>query len=363
MPAYYNEIDAFAAAWLRELIARNLIAPGDVDERSIEIVRPADLTGYTQCHFFAGIGVWSHALRSAGWSDDRPVWTGSCPCQPFSAAGKGDGFSDERHLWPVWYRLISECRPGVVFGEQVAERVGPAWLDLVHADMEAAGYAVGALDLSAAGLGAPHRRQRFFFVADAASERWAARELPRPHLVSDGLQSPQCGAADRMAHPDCRGSSTGRIHRRREATEERTGRTAPGHCVAGELAHAEGDGRIEGQTESAWIERRSDVGERSATGFLADTDVSKQGRGELGLHSQDRSGDGAAAIGELTNGFWADAEWLACSDGKARPVEPGSFPLAHGAPARVGRLRGYGNAIVAPQAAAFIEAYLDVAGK
>ena len=59
------------------------------------------------------------------------------------------------------------------------------------------------------------------------------------------------------------------------------------------------------------------------------------------------------------NGFWGNAEWLACIDGKARAVEPGTFPLAHGAPARVGRLRAYGNAIVAPVAAEFIGAYID----
>ena len=108
MTAYYNEIDPYAAQWLRNLIDAGHIAPGDVDERSIEDVLPTDLAGYTQCHFFAGIGVWSLALRRAGWSDDRPVWTGSCPCQPFSAAGKGVGFDDERHLWPAFHWLIQQ---------------------------------------------------------------------------------------------------------------------------------------------------------------------------------------------------------------------------------------------------------------
>ncbi|MDF3756458.1 DNA cytosine methyltransferase, partial [Enterobacter hormaechei] len=141
--AYYNEIDPFAAQWLRNLIAGGHIAPGEVDERSIEDVTPDDLRGFTQCHFFAGIGVWSHSLRLSGWPDDKPVWTGPCPCQPFSAAGKGDGFADERHLWPHFFHLISERRPQHVFGEQVASGNASAWFDLVQADLEGMGYAFG----------------------------------------------------------------------------------------------------------------------------------------------------------------------------------------------------------------------------
>src|ERR1700690_1142732 len=116
---YYNENDPFAAAWLRELIKAGLIPNGTVDERSIEDVLPNELAEYTQCHFFAGIGGWSLALRLAGWSDDEPVWTGSCPCQPFSTAGKRTGTTDERPLWPAFFHLIDQCKPSVVFGEQV----------------------------------------------------------------------------------------------------------------------------------------------------------------------------------------------------------------------------------------------------
>ena len=121
--AYYNEFDRFAAAWLRELIAAGHIPAGDVDERSIADVTPGDLAGYAQCHFFAGIGGWAYAIRLAGWPDDRPVWTGSCPCQPFSAAGKQRGTADERHLWPEFRRLIWATRPPIIFGEQVASAV------------------------------------------------------------------------------------------------------------------------------------------------------------------------------------------------------------------------------------------------
>lgn len=178
--AYYNELDPFAAQWLRELIKNGHIASGDVDERSIVDVRGDDLRNYTQCHFFAGIGVWSYALRCAGWSDERPVWTGSCPCQPFSAAGKGEGFSDPRHLWPEWFRLIRECRPVTVFGEQVENL---EWLDAVQNDMESINYAFGAISTCAAAFGKDHQRQRVYFVshpeslqARPAQSRYSSRQ-------------------------------------------------------------------------------------------------------------------------------------------------------------------------------------------
>jgi DNA (cytosine-5)-methyltransferase 1 len=174
---YYNENDPFAAAWLRQLILAGLIAPGDVDERSIEDVKGCDLVGYKQCHFFAGIGGWSYALRLAGWPDDLEVWTGSCPCQPFSVAGKRAGEGDKRHLWPAFRRLISERRPSVCFGEQVAGADGRLWLSGVRLDLEGMGYRVGAADLCAASVGAPHIRQRLYWVADSDGQRQTGQRL------------------------------------------------------------------------------------------------------------------------------------------------------------------------------------------
>lgn len=172
MSAYYNEIDPYAAQWLRNLISKNLIAPGDVDERSIVDVSADDLRGYTQCHFFAGIGGWSFALRLAGWPDDRPVWTGSCPCQPFSvgsvAHGGAKGPSDERHLWPAFYRLIEECTPAIIFGEQVADAIGWGWLDSAAWDLESQDYACAATVLRASGFGARHHRKRLYWLADSS---------------------------------------------------------------------------------------------------------------------------------------------------------------------------------------------------
>ncbi len=301
MTAYYNEIDPKAAAWLRELIKEGLIADGDVDERSIEDVTPNDVAGYAQCHWFAGIAVWSYALRLAGWPDDRPAWTGSCPCQPFSTAGKGKGFADERHLWPSWHWLIKQCRPDVVFGEQVAGKGGEAWLDAVSTDMEGEAYRIGATVTAACGFGAPHQRKRLYWVADA--------------------DETGCSGSEREGETD---------------QERKPGRYGP-KCSSkdGGLGNAPSSGQQ--RTEYTPSRQQSDL----------------PGTGHEQTFSEHN-------IPCPTNGHWRDADWLGCTDRKWRAVEPGTFPLAHGSPERVGRLRCYGNGLVAQQAKAFIEAYLEV---
>ncbi len=293
MTAYYNEIDPYAAQWLRNLIAAGHIAPGDVDERSIEDIKPCELADYAQCHFFAGIGGWSYALRQAGWPDERPVWTGSCPCQPFSAAGKGKGFADERHLWPAWFHLISQCQPRTIFSEQVAHTDGLGWLDIVQADLEATGYSSGAVDLCAAGVGAPHIRQRLWIVADSTKSNHSACVMDNAH--DEGLE--------RLGH---------------------------GHHSTGGRA-----------------EQVRPITTASELGGLADDRLQQRPNGPPEI----------CHVGPV-NGFWCDADWLLCRDGKWRSVEPGSFPLAYGISARMGRLRAYGNAIVPQVAAEMIRAYL-----
>ena len=333
MVAYYNEWDPYAAQWLRNLIAAGHIADGDVDERSICEVDSKDLVGYDQCHFFAGIGGWGLALRLAGWPDDRAVWTGSCPCQPFSAAGQGKGVEDERHLWPDFHRLIAECRPSIVFGEQVASKDGLGWLDAVCADMEASGYAVGAADMCAAGIGAPHIRQRLWWVAHADNSRLERRWQPERERAGEcvaGARGVASGLAD--------AASVGRIGRGPSEARVEPGaqQRSDGLRDAGGLADAAGAGSL--SSTHAGIHRR----EESAGPWDAEPER---------LRGNDRPSP--------IDGFWRDADWLFCRDGKWRPVEPGTFPLAHGISNRVGRLRAYGNAIVPQVAAQFIGAYLE----
>ena len=323
MSAYYNEHDPFAAAWLRELIADGLIADGEVDERDIQTLDPSDLRSFTQCHFFAGIGGWSYALRLAGWPDDRPVWTGSCPCQPFSAAGAQAGGTDPRHLWPTWYQLIRECRPRVVFGEQVESAVAHGWLDLVSDDLEREGYAVGAVGLPAASVGAPHIRQRLWFVCDSGCDK------PRTHRGRSMGRS-------QHARPS---SVTGELA---DALDYRTGRpTTPQPSSDG--TH-DGVSRTDGAVEQ-----------------LGQADQSRPQGHWRPVAEYDKAGRQGTERHGAASGAWDDLLWLPCRDGKARPTQPGLFPLAHGVSGRVGLLRGYGNAIVPPVAAAFIEAYLESA--
>jgi DNA (cytosine-5)-methyltransferase 1 len=338
--AYYNEFDPAAAAWLRELSAGGHIAPGEVDTRSIADVDADDLRGFVQCHFFAGVGGWSYALRLAGWPDDRPVWTGSCPCQPFSAAGRRGGTADERHLWPVWFPLIRECAPAIVFGEQVASKDGLGWLDGVCADLEGSGYAVGAADLCAAGVGAPHIRQRLWFGAVRLAEAASGRHQPR---------SGDAGIRGSDAGPDAPSVQRGTL-RPTGGVDHPTGARH-----VGQIGGAEGDPRDEARLRLPGVGR--------PTGGLADRDQpGLEGRPGVPSGAVERAArPGGVAIAEpfasATDGFWRDADWLFCRDGKWRPVEPGTFPLADGVPARVGRLRGYGNAIVPQVAAEFIQAF------
>lgn len=162
---WYNEIDPYCADWLQNLIDAGDLPPGVVDRRSIEDVTPEDLRPYIRCHFFAGLGGWPLGLQLAGWPDDRPVWTGSCPCQPFAAQGARGGLADQRHLWPAWFHLIEHGCPVQVLGEQVESAIDHGWLDLVLSDLESKAYTFGVHGLPAASVGAPHGRPRLFWSA------------------------------------------------------------------------------------------------------------------------------------------------------------------------------------------------------
>jgi DNA (cytosine-5)-methyltransferase 1 len=404
--AYYNEFDKDKAAWLRELIKAGVIAPGDVDERSIKDVRESELVGYTQCHWFAGIGVWSYALRLAGWPDDREVWTGSCPCPGFSCAGKGGGFDDPRHLWPDWYPLISECRPPVIFGEQADDAIGFGWLDLVCGNLEASGYAVAPAVLGAHSAGAPHIRQRLYFCADTSGSGHDGRRTGKEGASqSQGKRSSSVGEPERLRNAGQRADTDGRqpcdgnlqrsgeqrllaedsgtmrgsisLHAERRPVDEhgedgfhrQDSRREETHGIAGTCSEVLSGGTTPQRGQSVCGSAPGKSGYASCSSELGvEIDAKFEGLEGLFGNVRDWRGPGwldpltARSVAEAgaTRGYWADCDWWYGRDEKYRPIGPGLFPLASRATARVLRLRGYGDAIVAPVAQAFIEAYMSI---
>ncbi len=318
MTAYYNEFDPKAAAWLRELIRRDLIAPGDVDERSISDVRPEDLDGYTQHHFFAGIGGWSYALRLADWPDDRPCWTGSCPCQPFSAAGKGKGTDDERHLWPAFRWLIAQRKPPVVFGEQVASTAGREWITGVRADLEAMGYAVGAADLCAAGIGAPHIRQRLWWVADAENpDRRGGISTTQAGTGANGIGGrglAGSGADGRLGDADQQGPQ-GR---------ELLGSGCAGERIAGPAGHWDGATTIPcGDGKARRIEPGvAPLASRLSECLVRLRDIERAAIEEIDRHATNANTDTSEMLRRVRDRVYSPEVWQAKSPGGSGGVQP-----------------------------------------
>jgi DNA (cytosine-5)-methyltransferase 1 len=298
MTAYYNEWDKNAAAWLRELIKQKLIADGEVDERSITEVSAGDLRGFDQCHFFAGIGGWSLALRLAGVPDDYPVWTASLPCQPFSAAGKQLGKDDERHLLPHFLELVRQCRPSVLFGEQVPGAIRHRWLDDLYAEMEACDYSIGSVIVGAHSVGSFHQRQRLYWVADYTHTEHKGNEVKsRCESRAQGKPGRSC-LLNSMGDPSCEHAhKIGKVH-------EGKGNEFDGICPWG---------------NPEWLPCRDNKYRPIKPGLKP-----------------------------LVDGI---------SKGVVPSRDPDYSPLARGV-----RLKGYGNAIVPQVAAEFIGAYFDLIG-
>ena len=367
---YYNEWDSFAAAWLKELIKDGLIPDGEVDSRSIADVEPSDLKGFTQCHFFAGIGGWSRALQLAGWSPDRPVWTGSPPCQPFSTAGKQSGKDDLRHLWPVFFNLIRECRPPTIFGEQVASAIRFGWLDDLQRDLEAEDYAAAAVVLSGGSVSAPHKRDRLFFVADSNNKRHErssedGRQAQRGFEHSGSVSvadsnGTQCGRGGIPGGDDKKDNTSWSDEKYNQCLANANGSRLEGQGEVGrpfcaetsknkEVNRAINDGRISSPISSCQEKP------------LGDTEHDGSYEAKIGRSTGSGEAKGGMLEPERSDSlFWGSSEVIYCRDGKYRPIptEPALFPLANGISNRVGILRGAGNAIVPQAAAEIIKAYM-----
>jgi DNA (cytosine-5)-methyltransferase 1 len=342
MTAYYNEFDKNAVQWLRELIKDGQIAPGDVDERSICDVRPDELIGYEQVHLFAGVATWSYALRQAGWPDTRSIWSASLPCQPFSSAGSQRGLEDDRHLWPVVYNLIKECRPSIIVGEQSASPKALEWWDAVANDLEAADYATAAVDMAGGCVGAYHQRNRLWWVATSSVGN-ANGQQPANSITGSG---------------DDRNGST----RRLGTTEDRSSRPAIWEnthwlqCKDGKYRAADQDiyplsgvvgmarGRIRGELERGLSELfGSEIDVEIIKGIAKGIDATRNW-GSVKSKSLSMANGSAGGVGR--------------SGSISQPINEVNHNNTQ--EARVMRLKGYGNSIVAPLAIEFIRSVMEI---
>jgi len=390
--AYYNEFDPKAAAWLRQLIKNGMIADGEVDERSITEVTADEIRGFTQHHFFAGIGGWSHSLRLAGWADDRAVCTASLPCQPFSVAGAQKGVDDERHLLPHFIQLVKQCNFQTIFGEQVPGAIKHGWLDDLCTEMERENYAVGSIVLTAAGTGAPHIRQRLYWVADSINKGsqgrlsgWqdTEREIVSRHSgcsgTVDGMENsisngqrerPEIGRGIFGQHKD--GETCNKSERRSEVcrmvdtSSDRLGRWDESErrernkMLEGSSSDNDGLGNNSGERleRSARQSVQGSVdGLTSPSGRLGNTEhdgqpASSESRSNATSvrHSETRENSPSESTGASTPRIvseWTDPDWLYCRDEKYRPIKSSIEPLVDGPPRGMG-YSGYTSEPIEP---------------
>lgn len=365
--AVYIDIDKDVCAWTRELIKDGFVMPGEVMCASIKDIDHETLRPFTQVHAFSGIAVWAYALRQAGWPEDRKVWSGSAPCQPFSVAGRGGGTDDPRHLWPDFFRLIDAARPPVIFGEQVSGKAGYGWFDGVAADLESKDYACWAYDIPACAVDAPHIRNRLYWgaVVNAPVKRrgkgWAESELRRgwdaftradaPGDVADaaeqgsprgahgGVYSEPTRAGQRLLQPERHNDSGRDVAHPAESGNRGRQLQRPGEgegpCGVGTPGQSGGsDGRAVGHANDPRFQKRQ------------------------GLAGDPRA-ERAASERADDKSFWADSEWVICHDGKARRTKPGISLLASGTSGRISMWRALGNAICAPLAIEVIKAFME----
>ena len=231
--------------------------------------------------------------------DPNPdVIVGGFPCQPFSHAGKQRAQDDPRHLWPEMFRLIRECRPTWVIGENVAGII-KLGLDEVLSDLESEGYATRTFNIPACAVGAPHIRQRLWIIAHADSPGEPDGDTRQGQLGFGWSETSSHGS-----DADESGSHRAAEHQQ----DPKHGQTQLRDKQVGEFGQMGKDVADAKNNGVGWRQQQSQSGE--GTGDVADADSERRhgGAEEHGSHGRefvagsgrdvadaDRSGQSASA--------------------------------------------------------------------
>ncbi len=286
------------------------------------------------------------------------IITGGFPCQPFSVAGKQAGTDDDRHLWPVMFRIIQELTPRWVIGENVKGLTNiqdGVVFETVCSDLEGAGYEVRAFNIPAAGVGAPHRRERIWIVAHAKRFN-ESKPIGRSDETSRGIQEEhrQNDGSARLTSrtSSIRQSNNGHedmedsrrtLQSRTELRETNEDEVREGYANQHQRSGSPSESNVadtyarlsngtyeevqsRGQTFNTSSEGSTDVANTKSSNRHDNEAVTRDG----GSPTQEVFGDGGSVPGEST--WWH--------------TEPDVGRVAHGVPGRVYRLKGLGNSIV-----------------
>ena len=273
--------------------------------------------------------------------DSIDIITGGYPCQPFSVAGLKKGEEDPRHLWPEYFRLIKECRPTWVIGENVPGHI-KLGLDTVIKDLESEDYSVRPFSISAASVGANHQRERIWIVA--YSERnynfneeqrvnGEEKKISREHREDNSTtgQSSRTSTARTQSDSHVVNSDSIRSLQHTETTKETSRRgTETSSMSTSDVANT-----------NEWKNNtRNESKPREEEQFKFSPNSSSE-RGVVA----NTNGEGSQRYGSEYE-LRKSQEERKTSWSRWWDIEPNVGRVAHGIPKRVDRLKGIGNSLI-----------------
>ena len=287
--------------------------------------------------------------------------TAGYPCQPFSVAGKQRGTDDPRHLWPDIFRLVRECRPAVVLFENVEGHIRLG-LDEVWSDLEDEGYAVRTFNIPAAGVGAPHRRNRLWIVgfnlAFTDSERLRRSEQAHrqnlDRLAEDKFNDGDELRVETAGRGDLRSAAVAfteieRLQGAEQGHQQNLNRMAKDKCNDRDELRGEAD-RCRDPRSTAVADADSHRQQSHAHEIYDATQRDIQSHPTGSSRGGVESERCVSPSPDETDGRCSLADIEAFWETDPSTLESGVGRMAHGIPKRVDRVKALGNAIV-PQIA------------